>query len=109
MHNGNELFGPTTGDGFGELAEYDTDNNQWIDENDSIFDQLSIWTKDDERNGFLKGLEDSGIGAISLKNEDTLFNLNDSENYLLGQVQKTGIFLNEDGKVKTIQQVNFVV
>jgi hypothetical protein len=31
------LFGPQTGNGFAELAEYDEDKNNWIDENDSIY------------------------------------------------------------------------
>ena len=34
INNGNELFGPHTGDGFVELSSYDKDTNNWIDEND---------------------------------------------------------------------------
>ena len=34
INNGKELFGPNTGNGFDELAKYDSDGNQWIDESD---------------------------------------------------------------------------
>ena len=37
IDDGNELFGTKSGDGFGDLREYDTDGNGWIDENDEIF------------------------------------------------------------------------
>jgi hypothetical protein len=42
VNDGRELFGPITGDGFAELAAYDDDGNNWIDENDGIYDNLSI-------------------------------------------------------------------
>lgn len=32
VNDGRELFGPATGQGFAELAAYDEDGNQWIDE-----------------------------------------------------------------------------
>ena len=47
INNGSELFGPQSGNGFSELAEYDGDGNGWIDENDDIYDKLRIWTKDE--------------------------------------------------------------
>lgn len=37
INNGKELFGPTTGQGFQELALHDLDANGWIDENDPVF------------------------------------------------------------------------
>ena len=36
-----------TGNGFSELAEYDSDGNGWIDENDEVYDQLKVWVKDE--------------------------------------------------------------
>lgn len=50
INNGKELFGPNAGNGFDELAKYDADGNQWIDESDPIFKQLKIWTKDAKGN-----------------------------------------------------------
>lgn len=34
INDGKELFGAATGQGFKELAIYDSDKNYWIDEND---------------------------------------------------------------------------
>lgn len=51
INDGRELFGPNSGDGFSDLAEYDLDKNGWIDENDAIYEKLRIWTKDAEYKG----------------------------------------------------------
>lgn len=50
INNGSELFGPNSGNGFVDLAQYDSDGNNWIDENDPIYDKLQIWTKDEKGN-----------------------------------------------------------
>ena len=47
INDGNELFGTKSGDGFADLAAYDSDGNGWIDENDEIWKKLLIWTKDE--------------------------------------------------------------
>ncbi len=52
INDGSELFGPTTGDGFAELAAYDEDGNGFVDSGDSIFDQLRIYMA---LSGFLNG------------------------------------------------------
>lgn len=108
VNNGTELFGPSTGDGFAELAAYDEDGNNWIDEKDSIFGKLRIWTKDTEGNDVLSSLKEKDIGAIYLQNISTEFNLKDTENQLNGQVASTGLYLNENGTPGTVQQVNIV-
>jgi hypothetical protein len=46
VNNGSELFGPTTNNGFQELAALDDDRNGWIDESDAAFDRLQVWTRD---------------------------------------------------------------
>lgn len=108
INNGSELFGPVTGQGFEELAAYDLDGNRWIDENDSIFHKLRIWTKDAEGNDILFALGEKGIGAISLDSTTTLFSMKDASNNLLGQVKETGVFLGESGDVGTVQQIDLV-
>ncbi|MBI4848427.1 MAG: hypothetical protein HY808_07625 [Nitrospirae bacterium] len=108
VNNGKELFGPQTGNGFGELAEYDEDKNNWIDENDSIFEQLRLWTKDTEGNHNLNTLIEINVGAIYLASASSTFDLKDSGNNLNGQIATTGIYLNEDGTPGTVQQVNVV-
>ena len=43
INDGNELFGTKSGNGFADLAAYDTDHNGFIDEGDEIWDKLKIW------------------------------------------------------------------
>ncbi len=109
INNGSELFGPQSGDGFAELAEYDNDTNNWIDEQDAIFDDLRIWSRDGNGNSQLKTLSQAGVGAIYLGNVSSPFSINDSHNNQLGQVRSSGMFLFEDGRAGTVQQVDFVV
>lgn len=109
VNNGSELFGPATGNGFGELASYDEDGNNWIDENDSIYNKLSVWTKDDAGNDQLSSLKEKSVGAIYLSQIDSQFDLKNADNELQGQIAQTGLYADENGTVKTIQQVDLVV
>ena len=109
INDGGELFGPNTGNGFAELARYDGDGNGWIDENDSIFNSLRIWTKDEGGKDVLFALGQKGIGAIYLGNVSTPFSIRDVSNSTQGQMASTGIFLKEDGAVGTIQQIDLVI
>lgn len=109
INDGSELFGANTGDGFAELAAYDQDGNGWIDENDPIYHQLRIWTKDESGQDRLLALGQQGIGAIYLGRTETAFDLKDSENALQGRVHSTGIYLKENGGAGIIQQVDLAV
>lgn len=106
INNGSEMFGPQSGDGFMELAAYDADGNNWIDENDPIFDKLQIWTKDENGQDQLFAIGRKGIGAIYLGNVSSQFSLKDGNNDTLGQIRQTGIFLREDGSAGTIQHLD---
>jgi hypothetical protein len=106
INNGTELFGPKTGSGYSELSRYDGDQNGWIDANDAIFAKLSIWTKDEAGNDKLLTLKEAGIGALSLTSVASPFSLTDDTNQLKGQVQTTGIYLSEQGKVGAMQQID---
>jgi len=107
--NRNELFGPRTGNGFTELSTYDEDGNNWIDEKDLVYDQLSVWTMDQQGNGSLSSLRDKKIGAIYLGNLTSEFDLKETNNNLMAKINKTGIFLMEDGIPGVIQQLDLVV
>lgn len=109
INDGKELFGALTGDGFAELAAYDEDGNQWIDENDSIYNRLRIWSKDEQGNDQLVGLGERGIGAIYLGHVTTPFSMKDANNNLLGQVRSSGVFLHENGQVGTVQKIDLAV
>ncbi len=108
INDGSELFGPGTGNGFGELAAFDEDKNQWIDENDAVFSQLSVWTKDENGEDRLMSLKEAGIGAIALDYASAQFNLTQADNSLQGQVKSSGIFLFENGNVGGIHQIDLV-
>ena len=111
INDGSELFGTANGDGFADLAAYDSDKNGWIDENDNIFRQLQIWTKDEEGNDKLYSLKEAGVGALYLGNADTEFTLRSNENMLKtnGIIRKTGIYLKENGEVSTLQHVDLAL
>lgn len=110
INNGSELFGAKTGDGFGELAEYDKDGNGWIDENDEIFSSLKVWTKDSDGNDRLLSLKEADVGAIYLGNTSTEFSLNNAiTNQTNAQIRKTGIYLRETGGAGTVQHVDFAL
>jgi hypothetical protein len=109
INNGSELFGPNSGNGFAELSQYDSDGNNWIDENDPIFEQLRIWTKDSKGNDKLFALGQKGVGAIYLGNIETPFSMKNSENILNGQIRTSGIYINENGTAGTIQQIDLTV
>jgi hypothetical protein len=106
INNGSELFGPTTDDGFRELAALDSDQNGWIDENDSAFGQLQLWRRDSEGRDLLQSLPDAGVGAIALSHVDTPFDVKTNVNQIIGQIRSSGIFLQDSGTAGTIQQID---
>ena len=108
IDNGQELFGPTTNSGFGELAQLDSDGNGWIDENDPAFKQLSVWMPD-AQGGKLMSLAQLGIGAIYTGHTTSPFELRGSNNADLGAVTATGLYLNENGSVGSLQEVDLTV
>ena len=108
INNGSELFGTKSGDGFGDLAIFDEDQNGWIDENDAIWDKLKIWTTDENGNDELYTLKKAGVGAICLQKVNTNFSHTDSNNEVKGAIRSTGIFLYENGNVGTIQHLDLV-
>ena len=109
INNGSELFGPASGNGFSELATYDQDGNLWIDENDAVFSQLRVWSKDAQGNDQLATLKAAGVGALYLGNAATEFSIKDASNQLDGQIRSTGIYLGENGAAGTLQQIDLAV
>lgn len=109
INDGSELFGTGSKDGFSDLAQYDLDNNKWIDENDDIFNKLKVWTKDASGQDHLISLKDAGVGAIYLGSASSSFDLRDAENNLLGQVKRSGVFLTERGEVASIQEIDIAI
>lgn len=114
INDGSELFGTKSGDGFADLAAYDSDGNGWIDENDEIWDKLLIWTKDEYGRDKCYKLSEKNVGAICLSSASTDFSLtsqgNTSDGFqpgeVNGRIRRTGIFLYENGYAGTIQHVD---
>lgn len=107
--SGRELFGTASGDGFADLAAYDSDSNNWIDEADPVFSQLRIWEQNDNGSSTLLALGEAGIGAIYLGHMDGAFDLKDDSNALLGRIQSSGLYLREDGQAGSAHQIDLVM
>jgi hypothetical protein len=109
INDGKELFGPATGNGFTELQQLDQDGNGWIDENDAAFKQLQVWTKDGAGTDHLSSLAQAGVAALYLGNVSTPFAIKNAQNQQQAQLNATGLWLSDAGKVNTLQQVDLVV
>lgn len=107
INDGSELFGTKSGDGFRDLSEYDEDRNGWIDENDSVFSKLKVWTKDSEGNDKLLNLKQADVGAIYLGNIDTEFSYKNVAGQTDAVLRKSGIYLKEStGAAGTVAHVD---
>ena len=106
INDGSELFGTNSGDGFGDLREYDSDGNGWIDENDDVFSKLKVWCKDENGKDILMDLKGADIGAIYLGEQQTEFSLGGVDGYRDGVIRSTGVFLRESTGAGTIQHVD---
>lgn len=102
--DGGGVFGARTGDGFGELAAVDSDNNGWIDSGDPVFGQLHLRLAD----GTLGDLESLGIGAISTTGAAGEFQYKNEANELRAVVRRTGVYLTEDGRPGAVRQIDVV-
>ncbi|SFH52307.1 hypothetical protein SAMN04487830_10143 [Pseudobutyrivibrio sp. OR37] len=110
INDGSELFGTKSGDGFKDLSEYDEDNNGWIDENDTIFNKLKVWTKDEEGNDKLLSLKEADVGAIYLGNINTEFSYKDGIGNTDAVLRKSGIYLKEStGAAGTVAHVDLAL
>ncbi|MCH8537006.1 MAG: hypothetical protein LAT66_04460 [Alkalimonas sp.] len=106
IESGDELFGPKTGQGFAELAAHDLDGNGFIDQHDSLWQDLYLWRPDGQQ----LSMEQAQISAISVESVATampLFVHNTDE--LAGMLQRSSIFLDQQGQAGLVQQIDLVV
>jgi len=106
INDGSELFGTKSGNGFADLAKYDEDGNGWIDENDSAWDKIKIWVKNEDGTDTLYSLKEKNIGAIYLSSSYGEFDYKNTENITNARLRSTGIFLYENGGAGTLQQID---
>ena len=105
IDDGRELFGAQSGNGFAHLQQLDGDGNGWLDDADPAFAALGVWFPD----GALKPLKETGVGALKLDSAWTPFALKDADNNARGQVWRSGVYLSEDGRAGTLQQIDLGV
>ena len=109
IDDGSELFGARSGNGFAELAALDEDGNGILDEGDSGFASLRLYRSDTA----LLTLGDQKIGAIFLNAAATPFMHLGGDQGAQGEspavLRQTGIYLTEDGKAGTLQQIDLRV
>lgn len=108
IDSGAELFGPQSGNGFGELAAYDDDKNGWIDENDAVFKSLRIWSLDSAGNEQLLALKDADVGALYLGAVDSPYQLKQGGE-TIGEISASSIYLKESGAVGTVHNINYLI
>lgn len=107
INNGTELFGTKSGNGFRDLAAFDSDNNGWIDENDEIYYKLKVWLKNEDGTDTLLSLKEADVGAIYLDSAETQYTHQNTENFMVSAMMRaSGVFLKESGGVGTIHQVD---
>jgi hypothetical protein len=107
IDNGNELFGTKSGNGFADLAKYDGNKDGVIDESDSIFEKLKIWTKTAASDKLIS-LKEAKVGALLLDNINSEFELK-NQNRVNAKIQKSGIAIFEDGMIGWVSHVDFAV
>ncbi|CBL46133.1 Hypothetical protein HDN1F_25500 [gamma proteobacterium HdN1] len=109
LDDGTELFGVKSGDGFADLAKYDEDGNGFIDENDSVFKQLRVVSRDEKGKDSVYDLSSLGVEAIGLQSVATPMALNSTMQHSLGELRATGVGVHASGAVFTVQQVDLTL
>jgi hypothetical protein len=109
INDGSELFGPKTGKGFSELSKYDDDKNGWIDENDSVYSKLKIWSKTGDGSESLVGIGSVGVGAIYLGKANTEFSFKNDAGALQAKMRDSGFYLTNDGRAGLVHELDLVV
>lgn len=109
VNNGTELIGAISGDAFAELKAMDSDNNNWIDENDKKYSDLKTW--EIQQNGYnrLTPLKQRGVEAIYLGKVATEFYERNMQNEQIAQITNSSIFVNNNHQVLPTHQLDFLL
>lgn len=105
IDNGWELIGAISGNAILDLKTYDSDKNDWIDEQDDIYNELKIWERTLSGEDLLSSLKDKDIGAIFLNLVQTPFQIKDG-NISEGELTDSGIFIKENGLTRPFHKIN---
>lgn len=104
INNGNELFGANSGRGFSELAQFDSDGNGWIDENDSIYHQLKVWQPNQDK---LISFSEAEVGAIFLQADDTAYTFTKNNGDADARITQSSVALKENGQAVGVFQLEW--
>ncbi|WDE10780.1 hypothetical protein [Thalassomonas haliotis] len=112
--DGSELFGPASGNGFQELAAFDSNQNGFIDKDDEHFEQLYLWQPKGESEGEVEpgaqqqwlSLDDAGIAAINLSAIETPYSFYDENDQLEAQMRRSSFAIGENGRGYGVHQVD---
>jgi len=108
IDDGSELFGALSGDGFADLARYDEDGNGFIDSGDSIFGSLLAYRKDASGSDQIQSLASLGVGALYLGSSASAFSIRTANNESVAEVRRSGVFLDTDLGVGSLQQLDLM-
>ncbi|OHC64304.1 MAG: hypothetical protein A2045_02655 [Rhodocyclales bacterium GWA2_65_20] len=103
--DGSELFGPQSGDGFGELARLDGDGNGWIDGGDAAYADLMLWQIANDGANSVRSLAAAGIGALATASTATPFTLKEN-GATVGQVRSSSVWLGEKEGAGIVRQID---
>lgn len=104
VDDASELFGPQTGNGFGELAQLDRNSNGFIDRDDDVYHQLYIWRP--QQSNQLMSLDNAQIQAIYTSAIDTPYSFYNSNGNVGAQIRQSTFALSDSGLAKGIHQVD---
>lgn len=107
IDDGSELFGTTSNNGFEDLRAFDEDNNNWIDQNDKIFEDLRIWCKTKDKDDELVALSDANIGAIYLNDINTQFYYDKHIEQNIAKLNSSSVFITDNENIGIISSINF--
>ena len=73
------------------------------------FTHSKDFTKDEDGNENLFSLKDKGVGALYLGSAVTPFELKANDGKLQGVMRESSVYLKENGKIGTLQELDLVV
>jgi len=122
VDNGSELFGPTSNNGFSELAQLDSNNNGFFDSQDNAYQRVYIWQpqQDNSSNNTsniipkkgnnnqqeLVSLAHAGVSAIYLDAIDTPFNFRNQNGDITAQLRQSSFAITDNNQAVGIHQID---
>ena len=105
-----QLFGPATGNGFTQLQSLANslgNNDGWLDQSNPAYSKLGVLMEGSDGKPQFVTLQQAGIGALYLGNVSTHTAIGDSNGNggSSGELESSGIYLNNNGSVGSMQDV----